>query len=298
MLCNLLLLVCISLSDGYQSPRLALHLLKWQWLSEFLQVISGLWVTFIALRLLLHCFFAGPEEAGDVLAGGLDHCISLHHFQLCQELVRQERIEVSEGQMHSRLAFIRVLHGGAQIATHAIVRVVHIADIDLAFDSFSSSLGYRSVICHELRLIDSFRFSVASTEERRYANTITLPRKKSLIDCMSKIYNLKYFQHERTLYYLHIVLSLFRGHTLLSSYIAFNLLPTLQFKPVFIQTWLFKQDASMCLALFALFWHMKLIGAILLTWRSVFSSSFPILKFRITIWGCLFKDHVCSAELL
>ena len=120
-------------------------------------------------------FLAGPEEAGDVLAGRLDHRVRFEHLQLAEQLVRQKGIEVGEGQMNRRRAIIDVLHGRAQIAPDAMVRVVHIADVDLAFGTVASAtFRDRSVVCHELRLIDGFGLAVAPAEEGRHANTIAL----------------------------------------------------------------------------------------------------------------------------
>ena len=79
--------------------------------------------------------------------------------------------------MDGGCAVVDVLDGGAKIAPNAVMGVVHIADVNLAFGTIASAFRNRSVICHKLRLIDSFRLTVAPTEEGRHANTIALTMK-------------------------------------------------------------------------------------------------------------------------
>ena len=78
---HLLLLICISLSNRYQSPRLTLHLLQRQRLSKFLQMVPGLLVSLSRRALLV------PEEAGDILGGGFDHRVCFEHLELAEQLV-------------------------------------------------------------------------------------------------------------------------------------------------------------------------------------------------------------------
>ena len=78
---HLLLLICISLSNRYQSPRLTLHLLQRQRLSKFLQMVPGLLVSLSRRALLV------PEEAGDILGGGFDHRVGFEHLELAEQLV-------------------------------------------------------------------------------------------------------------------------------------------------------------------------------------------------------------------
>ena len=68
-------LFSVCLGNRYQGPGLALHLLQWQGLPELLQMVLGLLVS-LDLALLLP-LFTGPEEAGDVLGGGLHHGVRL-----------------------------------------------------------------------------------------------------------------------------------------------------------------------------------------------------------------------------
>ena len=128
-------------------------------------MVLGLLVS-LDLALLLP-LFTGPEEACDVLRGGLHHGVRLQHFQLAQKLVCEECAEVSEGQMHSGCASFHILNGGPHTTTNILLRVVHVANINLAFDWFTSAFRNGSIISYKLRLINSLSLPVTPAEERR-----------------------------------------------------------------------------------------------------------------------------------
>ena len=73
--------------------------------------------------------------------------------------------------MHSGSASVHVLNGGPHIAANILLWVVHVADINLAFDGFTSAFRNGSIIGHKLRLIDSLGLPVAPAEEGREASS-------------------------------------------------------------------------------------------------------------------------------
>ena len=73
--------------------------------------------------------------------------------------------------MNSLCFFILALDRRAQTATDLLMWIVHIANVDLlAIGEFAAtSFINRSVVGHELGLVDSLGFTGASAEKRRHA---------------------------------------------------------------------------------------------------------------------------------
>ena len=185
--------------------------------------------------------------------------------------------------MDGGCAVIDVLDGGAKIAPDAVMGVVHIADINLAFCTIASAFRDRSVVCHKLRLIDSFRLTIAPTEEGRHANTIALTIRNNIISKTINFVN------------LHRACVLFAGHSLLGPGLTINLLPTtLQLQPVSIQTRLLNQKPSMRLPLFPFLRDMLVLS---IRRSSVLSCTPAVLLISI-VRRRLLKNHISGFQLV
>lgn len=169
---HVLLLIRVGLRDWNQGACLALHFLQRDRLSELLQLVLGLLLA-LALALLVH-FFTGPEETSHILAGGFDHGVSLEHFELAEQFVREQGTEVCKRQVHCLRVLVDSGNGRSQAAACLRMRVAHVAHVNLAFAVVTASLRDRSVVRHELRLVDVLRLARAATEKRRDASSLVL----------------------------------------------------------------------------------------------------------------------------